>query len=409
MRRSLLRTTFSALRERDFALFFSGQVLSLTGTWMERAALASLVYRLSAFDERWLAIIGLVPLFPVLVVSMPAGALADRVPLLRLVLATQILMMTAAAGMTLLVASGDATPFHVAVYAAIASALFAVDAPARQALVPRLVERRNLTNAIALGAVSFNAARLVGGVGFWAVVTATSWGEAGCLALNVVSFGAVIAGLVLIRTHPPVVAAGERPQSGFADGLRYAWATPVVRGALLVVLATSFLGFQVSHLLPVYAEKVWDVGRGGLGSLHAWFGAGALAGGLLLATRSGHVHRGRLIFLCGAAAAVLLATLASMPSFLGGCIVLAACGFVLIQMHSASNAVIQSNVPDALRGRVMSLFTLSVLGAFPLGGLAAGFSAKAFGAPATTFASAVLVGAAVAAIRATHRDLARVV
>jgi len=309
--------------------------------------------------------------------------------------------------MTLLVASGEVRPWHVAAYAFVASGLFAVDAPARQALVPRLVRRENLTNAIALGAVSFNAARLVGGVAFWAVMTGTTWGEAGCLALNATSFGAVLTGLLLIRTHPPVISPNGGAGRGLAEGLRCAGRTPAIRGALLVVLASSLFGFQVSHLLPVYAEKVWDTGKASLGTLHGWLGAGALAGGLLLATRSASVHRGRLILFCGVAAAALLAALALVPSFEVGCALLAAAGFCLIQTHSASNAVIQSAVPDDLRGRVMSLFTLAVLGAFPLGGLAAGHVAKAIGAPLTTLAASVLLVVSLAVIHATHRDLAR--
>jgi predicted MFS family arabinose efflux permease len=403
----VLRSTFSALRERDFAVFFSGQVVSLTGTWMERAALAAVVYEISGHDEAWLAWVGAIPAVPVVLVSIAAGAIADRLPLLRVVVATQLLMMTCAVAMTLLVASGEVRPWHVAAYAFVASGLFAIDAPARQALVPRLVRRENLTNAIALGAVSFNAARLVGGVAFWAVMTGTTWGEAGCLALNAASFGAVLTGILLIRTHPPVISPNGGAGRGLAEGLRCAGRTPAIRGALLVVLASSLLGFQVSHLLPVYAEKVWDTGKASLGTLHGWLGAGALAGGLLLATRSASVHRGRLILLCGVAAAVLLAALAFVPSFEVGCALLAAAGFCLIQTHSASNAVIQSAVPDDLRGRVMSLFTLAVLGAFPLGGLAAGHVAKAIGAPLTTLLASVLLVASLAAIHATHRDLAR--
>jgi MFS family permease len=403
----VLRSTFSALRERDFALFFSGQVLSLTGTWLERLALSALVYRLSGYDERWLAFVGAAPAVPVFLVSVPAGALADRVPLLRLVLATQLLMMGAATGMALLVASGLCEAWHVAAYAVVASGLFAVDAPARQSLVPRLVGRGNLTNAIALGAVSFNAARFLGGFAFWVVVARMRGSAADCLAVNAASFAATIVGLLLIRARPMPEPGGGGGGPRLADGLRFARSTPIVRGALLCVLAASLFGFQVSHLLPVYAKKVWNAGDPGLGTLGAWMGAGALVGGLTLATRSVHVHKGHLIGLTGFGACLFLGFLGLEPPFWAGCALLAAAAFVLIQMHSASNAVIQAHVPDALRGRVMALFTLSVLGAFPVGGLLAGFLAKWWGAPNTTLAAALALAASLVAIRATHPELTR--
>ena len=406
----MLRSTFSALRERDFAVFFSGQVVSLTGTWMERAALASVVYGMTGHDENWLALVGAIPAGPVILVSVAAGAIADRLPLLRVVVATQLLMMTAAVAMTLLVASGELRPWHVVAYALVASALFAIDAPARQSLVPRLVRRENLTNAIALGAVSFNAARLAGGIAFSAVMAWTAWGEAGCLAVNAASFGAVLTGLLLIRTHPPVIvpsSANGAAGRGLSEGFRCARRTPAIRGALLVVLVSSLLGFQISHLVPVYAEKVWEVGKPGQGTLHAWLGGGALVGGLSLAARSGTVHRGRLIALSGTAAAILLAALSLSPPWWLGCVLFSLAGFCLIQTHSASNAVIQTHVPDDLRGRVMSLFTLSVLGAFPIGGLVAGLTAKQIGAPLTTLVASVLLAISLFAIHATHRELAR--
>jgi MFS family permease len=400
----MLATTFSALRDRRFAVFLAGQWISQTGTWMERNALAALVYQLSGHDESWLAILGFVPVVPVLLLSMPAGHWVDRVDVRRLVLSVQAGMMVLAVALAAAATAGVLRPWHVAVYAALASGLFAIDAPARQALVPRIVDRGQLTNALALTAAGFNTARLLGGFAFFVVISGTTWGEPGCFWVNAVSFLVPIAGLAMIRERPRDDAPHDHGD-GLGAGLRFATRTPVVRGTLLLLMASGMLGFQVSHLVPVYAEKVWDIGKAGQGVLHAWFGVGALLGGLTLAARSRHVHRGRLIPRCVLGTSVFLAAFALSPTAQIGCVALAAAGFLLIQAHSASNSLIQSQVPDGLRGRVASLFTLSVLGSFPLGGLLGGLLAKAAGAPATTCVSAGLLAAAALAVRGTHRQL----
>ena len=398
------RSTFEALRERNYLLFFGGQVVSLTGTWMERAALASLVYELSGHSAQWLGWLGFVPLVPSLLLSIPAGAWADRVPLRPMIVSTQALMMLGSAAMSLWIVLGYATPQHVLVYAAYGSAVFAVDAAARQTFVVTLVRRERLTNAVALNATSFNVARLGGGIAFWAVMQYTELAEAGCLALNALSFGFVIAGLLKIRDRAAPPTARREPL-GLLEGLRYCARTPHVRGALLITFILSMFGFQVTHLLPVYAEKVFEAGKPGLGQLHAAAGVGALLGGLTLATRSARVHRGRLVVLCGLAAPFLLTAFAQAPTLLVGMALLGLGGFVLIQAHSAANALIQSTVPDELRGRVMSVYTLSILVSFPLGGLLGGLAADRWGAQFTTLIDAGVILVAVAAVRWTHRAL----
>lgn len=400
----MIGTTFSALRDRRFALFLFGQWLSQTGTWMERAALTALVYELSGHDESWLAVIGAVPLLPVVLVSIPAGHWVDRLDVRRVVLAMQIGMMLAAAGLAAAATAGVVRPWHVVVYAVVAGGLFAVDAPARQALVPRIVGPKELTNALALTVTGFNMARLLGGFAFSAVIALTTWGEPGCFWINAASFLVPIVALLRIRERPRD-AAPHGHGDGLGAGVRFALRTPVVRGALLLLVGSGMLGFQVSHLIPVYAEKVWATGKEGQGFLHAAFGLGALAGGLTLATRSGHVHRGRLIPNYLLAASVLLAGFAFAPSAAVGYAVLGAAGFVLVQTHSASNALIQSQVPDAFRGRVASLFTLAVLGSFPVGGFFGAMLAKQIGAPWTTCVDAVLLATATLTIRATHPQL----
>lgn len=403
----MLRSTFSALRDRRFAAYFAGLVLSNTGTWMERAALASLVYALTGNDERWLALVAVLPAIPAFGLSMWAGAIVDRVDVRRFIIGTQITMLALAALLAGLAASGLVQPWHIALYALVASSVFVFDAPARQSFVPRIVDRQDLTNALALSTVTFNVARMLGGAAFGFVLASTTWGWAGCFWLNAASFLFPIAVLFRIRENARAPALEEHRVDGLLQGLRYAWRTPVVRGAVLLVLAASFLGFQVSHLVPVYAEKVWNVGIAGQGTLHAFIGLGSLAGGLAVAAVARRVRRGPHVLRTAFLASVLLVLAARCESFDTARWLLAGAGFLLIQTHTCCNALIQAEVPDALRGRVVALYTMCVLGAFPSGGLLAGWTAHFWGAPVTTTVSATVLAFAVLLVAWTHRDLRR--
>jgi predicted MFS family arabinose efflux permease len=252
----------------------------------------------------------------------------------------------------------------------------------------------------------FSVARFIGGAVYAALIRYTSLGNGGCIAVNAVSYAFVLAGLFLMRLAP-VPPSTTHSGTDVWEGVRYAWRTPVVRGALLLVCTLSMFGFQISHLLVVYATKVWDVGQVGFGDMHAAAGLGAFAGSLMLASRGTGVHRGRLMLAYCSAAAVLLAAFALGPPFWAALALLGLGGFVMTQAQSSANSLLQHTVPDGLRGRVLSLYTLAVLASFPIGGFLAGFAAKATSAPATTLADSVIILVAVAAIAATHPSLRR--
>jgi MFS family permease len=396
--------TFESFSERNYALFYAGQIVSLTGSWVEKPALQSLAYRLTHQNEDWISWIGIIPLIPTLLVSLPAGAFADRRDPRRIVIWTQTLMMAGAAAMALLVHFGSCTIWHIAAYTAYSSGVFAVDAAARQSLVVHLVPRERLGNAVALNASMFSIGRFAGGAAYAALIRWTKLDDGGCIAVNAVSFAFVIAGLLMMRiTIVPQVL--REHGSGVLEGLRYAWRTPVVRGTLLMICVLSMFGFQVSHLFVVYSTKVWQTDAGGLGELHAAAGVGAFIGSLALATRTRSVHRGELMLGYAIVATLCLAAFSSVPPFAGALAILACGSFVMQQTQSAGNSLIQSTVPDELRGRVMALYTAGVLASFPIGGFLAGFSAKRFGAPATTMTDAAIILAAVAAIAVTHPSL----
>lgn len=399
-----LPPTFDALRERNYRLFYAGLALSLVGTWMERAALSWLVYRITGDSEMWLGLAAGVPMLPALLLSIPAGALVDRVRVRTVLLCTQSLMCVGAAGIAALVLSGEVRPWHILVYIAYAASVFAVDAPARHAFVVRLVGPGRITNAFALNAVAFQVAQVTGSALFGVLMAQTDLGEGGCLALNAASFLCVLASLLLIReTVPASDAARERPHP--LEGLRHALRTPVIRGALLVSVSTAMFGFQLGQLLPVYAKKVWFEGADGFAWLRGAMGVGAFLGGVTLATRSATILRGRLILRYGLFVPPLLLAFAHAPGFEVGLGIICLLGFIMIQLHSSCSSLIQTTVPDALRGRVSSLFTLSVLASFPTGGFLAGQVAEHIGAPWTTSLAALVIAAAYSAIHATHRDL----
>jgi predicted MFS family arabinose efflux permease len=403
----MLAATFSSLRDRRFAVFFAAQTLSNTGTWMERAGVASLVYSLSGHDERWLAVVALVPAIPALLLSIPAGALVDRADLRRLILGTQCAMLVLAAVLAAFASAGLVRPWHLAVYVLLSSTVFALDAPARQSFVPRLVVREDLTNALALSTVTFNAARLAGGAAFAVVVARTGWGEPGCFWLNAASFLFSVAAIAWIRANPLPSVPTDHATHGLLQGLRFTWRNPVLRAAALLALLSSLLGFQISHLVPVYAEKVWRVGKPGQGTLHASIGLGALAGALSLAFLSRRVARGAHVLRTSFLGAAFLVAAAATESFVLGCWLLAGAGFLLIQTHTGCNAILQTLAPDALRGRVVALYTMCILGAFPVGGYLAARAAHVWGARITTGVAGTLLAVSVVAVALTHRELAR--
>ncbi len=396
--------TFASLRERNYALFYVGQILSLVGSWTEKPALQSLAYDLTGRDENWISWIGIIPLVPTLLVSLPAGAFADRRDPRRIVIWTQALMMLGAAVMAAFVFLGHCTVWHIAVYTAYSAGVFAIDAAARQSLLVHLVPRERLANAVALNASMFSVARFVGGSVYAAIVRWSGNGNGTALAVNAVSFAFVLGGLLMMRiSYKPHAEAHEG--GDVWEGVRYVWRTPAVRAALLVICALSMFGFQVSQLFVVYAAKVWNRGDPGLGDMHAAAGLGAFLGSLALATRSGSVHRGRLMLGYAAVAALFLVAFSEAPPFEGALVLLACGAFLMTQAQSAGNSLIQHTVPDRLRGRVMVLYTTGILASFPIGGFLAGFSAKRFGAPATTFMDAAVILCAVLLIAMTHPTL----
>jgi len=394
---SRLTHTFRALRHRNFRLFLSGQLISLTGTWMQQVALGWLVYRLtrSAF---LLGLVGFVGQLPSLLVGPFAGVLADRLNLRRMVIATQAAGMVQALLLAGLVLAGVITIGQVLALAAFLGIVTAIDVPARQAFLVQMVEgKQDLSSAIALNSSTFNAARLVGPSIAGLLIAVV--GEGPIFLANGLSYIAVIGALLAMRLPPEGAprAAHSHVWSHLQEGFRYAFGFGPMRSLILLLGLVSLVGVPFTVLLPVFATDVLHGGARTLGFLVSAMGVGSLTGALYLAGRPSVRGLGRVI-----AAAVtlfgasLIALAASRNEWLSVAILYFAGIGVMVQMAS-SNTILQTIVDDDKRGRVMSIYSTAFLGAVPVGSLLGGSLASHIGAPLTVALGGFgcLVGAAV--------------
>ena len=382
-----------SLRHRNYRLFFGGQLISLIGTWMQNVAQSWLVYRLTG-SEALLGLVGFAGLIPVFLFAPFGGAIADRADRRRVLIGTQTASLLAALVLALLTLLGTVTVWHVVVTAVAFGIVNAVDIPTRQAFVPSLVEETDLANAIALNSSMFNGARIVGPAVAGVVLAAV--GEGWCFAANAVSFLAVILGLALMKV--PVHVPDRQPLSTMAriaEGFRYAWEKAPIRALLLLLGFVSLTGMPYAVLMPVFADRILHGGARALGLLMAASGCGALAGAFLLASKRGLRGLGRWIAIAAAgfgASLILFSLSRTLWLSIG---LLVPVGFTMIVQMASSNTLVQSMVPDKLRGRVMSVYSMMFLGMAPFGSLLAGALAERFGAPTTVAAGgAVCVVAA---------------
>jgi MFS family permease len=379
-------SAWRALDNRNFALFFAGQGLSLCGTWMQSLAQSWLIYRLTG-SPLLLGLVGFVSQVPVLGFGLLGGVLADRWPRHRLLLITQTLSLLQAiilAGLTL---SGHITIGWIMGLAAVLGLINALDMPVRQSFIADLVPRADLPSAIGLNSSAFNAARIIGPSVAGFLVAAV--GEGVCFLVNALSFLAVIGCLLAMEVPQKAKAAQAHAIIFLAEGLRYARSTPHVRAALALIAVLSLTAMPYTVLLPVFAGNVLHTDANGLGWLMAATGMGALAGALRIARRGTIRGLGRLIAGATLLFGVSLLALAASTALWFSIPVLLAVGYGMITGMAGCNTLLQSLVPDHLRGRVMSLYTLFFLGMAPIGSLMAGALAAHLGTPRTIAAGGI--------------------
>ena len=369
--------TFSSLRVRNYRVYFGGQLVSLTGTWMQSVGQAWLVLRLTGSGVALGAIMA-TRFLPMLLAGPWAGVVADRVDKRRLLLVTQSSAASLALTLGILDVTGLVRLWIVFTLAALLGVVNLFDMPTRQAFVMEIVGPDDVANAVSLNSVLVNASRIVGPAVAGLLIAAV--GEGVCFLVNAASYLAVIAGLAMMRPselRPRTVVARARGQ--MRAGLRYAWRTPEVRVPLLLMAVVGTLGFNFSVLVPLLARFTFGVGPGGYGVLFSLMGLGAVLGGLVIATRARAT--GALLAGAGLAFGVLLCLIAASPSFGVAMVVMVPMGAASTAFIATSNSLLQLRSRPEMRGRVMALFSMVFLGTTPLGGPLIGWVAQRFDPP----------------------------
>lgn len=359
---------FIALRHRDFRVYWCGLVISQTGVWMQSIAMSWLVYRITG-SVFMLGVIAFAAQIPVLFLAPVGGLLADRFDRRRLMLLTQSVALCQALTLTTLTLSGMVQPWHLVALALLLGTVYAIDTPVRQSLIARLItDPRDLPNAITLGGLSFNLSRLVGpSLGG---VVAAAWGEGYGFALNSLAYAVAISLILRTRTHGGVqrsAAAG-----GLPEGFRYALGTPVMRAIVLNASIVALLTLPYVVLLPYFAKNVFGGQADTLGVLTSALSVGGILAAAYALSRRKLPQIPRIIGHASIAFGAALLVLPHMPSLAAACICLAVAGGCTFLVGNGSSSLIQSIVPDALRGRMMSIFTMFWFGCVPVGSLLAG-------------------------------------
>jgi MFS family permease len=380
MRSLAFPRTFRALRHRNFRLFFTGQGLSLIGTWLQQVAMGWLVYRLT--DSAWLlGVVAFCANVGILLFSNVAGVVADRIDRRRGLLTTQSLMLVQAIVLAVLVAFGWITTWELIVLALWLGTCSAFDLPLRQSMyVHFIADRGDLGNAIALNSMLVNAARVVGPAIAGLLLAVTN--ESICFALNALSFVAVI--IAIARMHwpadiRPAIASGW--WASWIEGFRYTRGMKAVRALLALVAGLAWTIAPYSSLMPVYAKDIYGGGPHTLGYLLSAAGFGALLSTAYLASRATVRGLGRVIMFAAATSGVALAAFAYIRIFPLALFLMVLVGGGTILAAASANTILQTIVDDRLRGRLASFYTLAFLGVAPLGNLAAGAIAGTMGTP----------------------------
>ncbi len=384
----------SALRHRNFALFWTGALISNIGSWMQSLAVPFVIYEATG-SAAWVGFAAFMQFFPTVLLAPLGGSLADRYPRRMVLLVTQTIFAALAFALWGAWIAGVRSPLALTAIVGAGGVVAGVNIPSWQAFISELVPREDLLGAITLNSAQFNASRAIGpAIGGLVVATL---GPAWAFFINGVSFAAVIVALALITTKARVVT---QPETGvlsqFAEGVRHLWAHRAMRYAYLLVVAMAFFGNPMLSLATVVARSVYDVGAVGLGALTAAFGVGAVIGAVVLSrfarTRPAS-EVGRVGFTLFAGSVVLFG---ASPAISLGLVALFAAGFAYLVAIATFNTVVQLNVAEELRGRVMGFYVMGFTAAYPLGALLQGALAQIIGVQLTI----VLAGSCLVAISA---------
>lgn len=380
--------TFAALRYPNYRLWFQGQLVSMIGTWMQMSAQGFLVFELTK-STAYLGYVGFAAGLPSLLFMLYGGVIADRVARRNLLLITQSVMMLLAFALAALTFSGLVQPWHIVLLALLLGTANAFDAPAAQAFVFELVEREDVSNAIALNATLMNMATVVGPT--VAGLTYAAFGAAWCFTINGVSFLGVITALLLMRLAPRQLAARTRSAlEQVKEGLRYTFTQPLLLSLLGAPAVGILFAATYATLLPAWSVDVLGGDAATNGLLQSARGVGSLVAALMLAAVGHQGRGGRWLTIGMVAYPALVLVFAAVRTVPLAALTLVGVGWGGIVLYTSANTLIQAQVPDDFRGRVMSIYAMLMFVGMPLGALWAGSVAQLIGAPLTLVLSACI-------------------
>jgi predicted MFS family arabinose efflux permease len=384
-----IRDTFASLKYPNYRLWFVGQLASLVGTWTQTAAQGYLIYELTK-SPAYLGYASFANGVPTWFFTLYAGAIADRMSRRTLMVITQTSMMILAFILAILTFTHTVQWWHILILSFLLGVSNAFDAPARQAFVLEMVDRENLTNAIALNSTMFNLAMVLGpalgGLIYYAV------GPGWCFTINGISFIAVIIALLLMKLKPFVLV--NRNSSTLSDvkaGLSYVRHHPAVRMMISNLFITTLFGLGIVTLIPAWSVTVLSGDAKTNGFLLAARGIGSLIAALTIAALGRFRSRGKVWTVNSILLPISMIFFAFMTWLIPSLIAIAAMGFTFMMIVNLSNAMVQIRITDEMRGRVMGVYTFFFFGAFPIGSLIAGWSADAIGEPLTVIISAAIL------------------
>ncbi|MBK8884692.1 MAG: MFS transporter [Bacteroidales bacterium] len=382
------KTIFRSLKYRNYRLFFSGQSISLIGTWMQRIAMPWLVYHMTG-SALLLGIVSFAGQIPSFLLSPLAGVLTDRLNRYHVLLVTQILSLIQAFVLAWLSLSGSIQIWQIIVLSVILGCINSFDIPSRHSFVIDMLEKKeDLGNAIALNSLMFNGARLIG-PSVAGLILATA-GEGVCFLLNAFSFIFVVASLLMMKLKPKEIKTSNSIMlKDLREGLNYTFGFPPIKHLILLLGVVSLMGMSYSVLMPVFAKEILHGDSHTYGFLMGAAGFGALMGALFLASRKTVLTLGRIV----PGAAMLfgsgLILMSVSRSFLLSLVLMVFIGLGMMMQAASSNTILQTITDDDKRGRVMSFYTMAVMGTAPFGSLLAGAMAKVIGTPWTMFSGGI--------------------
>jgi len=390
IRRQLnLNNTFTSLKYPNYRLWYAGQLVSLVGTWAQSAAQGYLIYELTK-SPAYLGYVSFANGLPTWIFTLYAGAIADRVSRRTLMVITQSGMMVLAFILAFLTFTNVVQWWHILILAFLLGVCNAFDAPARQAFVVEIVDRKDLTNAIALNSTMFNLAMVLGPA-FGGLIYA--WvGPGWCFTINGISFIAVILALLLMRLKPftPV----QTNNSAFRDvkeGLKYVFNHPSVKMLIFNLSIITLLGLGIAALIPAWSVEVLGGNATTNGFLMAARGIGSLIGALMIAALGRMRFHGKLWTINSILLPISMIIFAFMQWMIPSLLAMALMGFAFMMIVNLSNSMVQTRIADEMRGRVMGVYTLFFFGAMPLGSLISGWTADIIGEPLTVIISALIL------------------